>query len=198
MNVYCWIIRIRCIRQCLTISSIVLLEFVFRSSMLCVLYSHVSLSSAVFISPLLFGLAHFHHMLEHFYQNAHAQQRRVSSSTIIFSHVFQFAYTYVFGVYSSFLFLRTGHFIPSFIAHGLCNGFGVPDFSSLFDRHETHRKRQIIFILSYLMGLGLFLSNLFVLTDWKYYYANEKMLTYRYWTSSLWLSIIYFSLQIEW
>ena len=155
------------------------LEFVYRSSIICVLYSHVSLVSIIFTSPLFFGLAHFHHMLEHFHQNSQSSRQRLSALTIVLIHLFQFSYTYVFGVYSSFLFLRTGHFIPSFIAHALCNSLGVPDFGSLFSRNDSHNWRKLVIIASYFLGLLLFSMNLYFLTQSTYYYAKDSMITYR-------------------
>ena len=163
------------------LSSLSFLEFVFRSSMLCVLYTHVSLSSAIFISPLFFGLAHLHHMLEHFYRNSHENDHRLPPWSILFIHFFQFTYTYIFGVYSSFLFLRTGHFIPPFLVHALCNCLGLPDLSSLFDRRDRRVKRKVFFAACYVIGVCLFSTNLFFLTQAKFYFANASDIHYRQW-----------------
>ena len=166
------------------------LEFVFRSSILCLLYSHVSLSSALFLSPLFFGLAHFHHMLEHFKRNQHEQHYRMSPTTILLSHLFQFSYTYIFGVYSSFLFIRTGHFIPSFLVHTLCNGLGVPDVINLIDVQDGQWKQNLLLVLCYLVGLWLFASNLFVLTQSTFYYSKPSSIVfYRHWSSYLWCAM---------
>ena len=43
-------------------------------------------------------------------------------------YLFQFAYTTVFGMYSAFLFIKTGHFAAPFIVHAYCNFMGFPDF----------------------------------------------------------------------
>ncbi|CAF1296802.1 unnamed protein product [Rotaria magnacalcarata] len=159
-------------------------EFVFRSSILCLLYSHVSLFSAIFYSPLFFGLAHFHHMLEHFKQNHNEKGHRLSAINIILIHLFQFSYTYIFGVYSSFLFIRTGHFIPSFIIHTLCNSLGIPDFMNLIDLNDGHRKRKIIYMICYIIGLWLFSTNLYALTQSNFYYSNDSsIIIYRHWSS---------------
>ena len=42
--------------------------------------------------------------------------------------LFQFAYTTIFGMYSAFLFIKTGHFAAPFIVHAYCNFMGFPDF----------------------------------------------------------------------
>lgn len=163
------------------------LEFVFRSSILCILYSHVSLPSALFFSPLFFGLAHFHHMVEHFKQNHNEKQYRLSALTIILLHLFQFAYTYIFGVYSSFLFIRTGHFIPSFFVHALCNSLGIPEVTVLLDFQSRPWYKTFALIIFYFTGLWLFSTNLFRLTESKYYYSNRnEMVFYRHWSSYLW------------
>ena len=160
------------------------IEFVFRSCLLCLLYSHVSLFSAIFYSPLFFGLAHFHHMLEHFKQNHHEKHRRLSGMNIILIHLFQFSYTYIFGVYSSFLFIRTGHFIPSFLIHTLCNFMGIPDVMNLVDFQDGQAKRKYFYMLCYLIGLWLFATNLYFLTQSKFYYSNNSdSVICRHWSS---------------
>jgi len=159
-------------------------EFVFRSSILCLLYSHITLFSAIFYSPLFFGLAHFHHMLEHFKQNHHEKHNPLSPMTIILIHLFQFSYTYIFGVYSSFLFIRTGHFIPSFIVHTLCNALGIPDVMNLIDMQDGQAKRKFFYMLCYLIGLWLFSTNLHFFTQTNFYYSNDSsVVIYRHWSS---------------
>ncbi|CAF0965255.1 unnamed protein product [Adineta steineri] len=158
-------------------------EFVFRSSILCLLYSHVSLFSAIFLSPLFFGLAHFHHMVEHFKQNHHEKHNRLSAMTIILIHLFQFSYTYIFGVYSSFLFIRTGHFVPSFIIHTLCNGLGIPDVMNLIDMQDGQAYRKFFYMVCYVIGLWLFSMNLYFLTQSNLYYSNDSSIAiYRHWS----------------
>lgn len=160
-------------------------EFVFRSSMLCVLYSHVTLFSALFYSPLFFGLAHFHHMLEHVYRNrCEKPTHRITVFNIFLMHLFQFSYTYIFGVYSSFLFIRTGHFLPSFLAHSLCNSLGVPDIRSV--RNCSNQYQKYFLIISYFLGVFLFATNLYGLTQSKFYFYNNSIsMIYRHWSNSL-------------
>ena len=45
--------------------------------------------------------------------------------------MFQFTYTTVFGMYSSYLFVRTGHFTAPFLVHAFCNFMGFPDFGDV-------------------------------------------------------------------
>lgn len=121
-------------------------------------------------------------MLEHFYLNTREKHRRIPALNILLLHLFQFTYTYIFGVYSSFLFLRTGHFLPSFLVHALCNGLGLPDLASLVDRRDRNLMKKLFFALSYVIGVCLFSTNLFFLTQSRFYYATESSILYRHWT----------------
>jgi prenyl protein peptidase len=161
------------------------LEFIYRASMLCLLYPHVSVATALFLSPIFFGLSHFHHMLDYFIAASSDSYDRLSTSTIFLQHLFQFAYTYVFGVYSAFLFVRTGHIIPSLLAHSLCNAFGFPDLLALFDRSMPMTKRKYFVMLCYLLGAWLFWKNLFFLTQPKFYYRRNSSLLYASWSAAL-------------
>ena len=67
-----------------------------------ILLGYYSPQGAVIMSPLFFGIAHFHHMIERI-------RRGQDFQTAFFISSFQFAYTTVFGMYSAFLFVRTGH-----------------------------------------------------------------------------------------
>lgn len=124
-------------------------------------------------------------MLEHFKQN-HSEQRhyRLSTMNIILIHLFQFSYTYIFGVYSSFLFIRTGHFFPSFVAHALCNALGIPDVMNLITLNDGQAKRKFFYMICYVIGLWLFATNLFVLTQSNLYYSNtSNFVMYRNWSN---------------
>ena len=124
-------------------------------------------------------------MLEHFKQN-HSEQRhyRLSAMNIILIHLFQFSYTYIFGVYSAFLFIRTGHFFPSFAAHALCNSLGIPDVMNLIAFNDGQAKRKFFYMVCYIIGLWLFATNLYVLTQSNYYYSNtSSFVIYRNWSN---------------
>ena len=124
-------------------------------------------------------------MLEHFKQN-HAEQRhqRLSAMMIILLHLFQFSYTYIFGVYSSFLFIRTGHFLPSFLIHALCNWLSIPDVMNLIAFQDGQVRRKFFYMMCYVIGLWLFATNLYVLTQSTFYYSNtSSIVIYRNWSS---------------
>ena len=83
----------------------------------------------VFVTPLIFGLAHLHHLVE-FITSRTPDGRRWPPLGIIINGVlrstFQFAYTSLFGFFAAFVFLRTGNLLVCIIAHSFCNRMGVP------------------------------------------------------------------------
>ncbi|XP_075343438.1 CAAX prenyl protease 2-like [Odontesthes bonariensis] len=129
-------------------------ELVFRGAMLPMLVPCTGPTAAVFTAPLFFGVAHFHHIIE---------QRRLgkdSMSIILLVAGMQFLYTTVFGAFTAFVFLRTGHVVGPVLCHSFCNSQGLPDLSS-----ALHHPQHSALLFSYLMGVLLFLLLLFPLTD---------------------------------
>jgi prenyl protein peptidase len=51
--------------------------------------------------------------------------------------VFQLAYTTLFGIHTSFLFLRTGSVWPTITAHIFCNIMGIPELG-----HELQKFKE--------------------------------------------------------
>ncbi|EHB13807.1 CAAX prenyl protease 2 [Heterocephalus glaber] len=133
-------------------------ELVFRACMLPMLAPCTGLGPAVFTCPLFFGVAHFHHIIE---------QLRFSQSSvgsIFLSAAFQFSYTAVFGAYTAFLFIRTGHLIGPVLCHSFCNYMGFPAVCAALE----HPQRRPL-LAGYALGVGLFLLLLQPLTDPKLY-----------------------------
>ena len=56
---------------------------------------------------------------------------------------FQSTYTTIFGMYSAFLFVRTGHIAAPVVAHGFCNFMGFPDFNELLNHPPRTRDGEI-------------------------------------------------------
>jgi prenyl protein peptidase len=94
-------------------------EFTFRACMLPLLLQSFSPMTSILITPTFFGVAHLHHMIERL-------RSGMDKRTAIIISFFQFFYTSVFGIYSAYLFVRTGHFVAPFIAHAFCNHMGFP------------------------------------------------------------------------
>lgn len=147
-------------------------ELVFRACMLPMLAPCTGLGPAVFTCPLFFGVAHFHHIFEQlrFRQNSvgsiilsagRACRCGYAAST---SPAFQFSYTAVFGAYTAFLFIRTGHLIGPVLCHSFCNYMGFPAVCAALEHPQRRR-----LLAGYTLGVGLFLLLLQPLTDPKLY-----------------------------
>ncbi|XP_018350382.1 PREDICTED: CAAX prenyl protease 2 isoform X1 [Trachymyrmex septentrionalis] len=99
-------------------------EWTFRACMLPLLLQCFTPTTAIFVCPLFFGVAHFHHVVERV-------KMGMSIKHALFISCFQSTYTTLFGAYAAFLFARTGHFIAPFAAHSFCNHMGFPDLSEI-------------------------------------------------------------------
>ena len=127
-----------------------------------ILLSYYSVKTTVIVSPLFFGIAHFHHMIERI-------RRGQDKKTAFFISSFQFTYTTVFGMYSAFLFIRTGHLASCVIVHGFCNFMGFPD---LIELHQQEPKKRFILSGLFCVGLGIFYLALMPVTDNMLYQNN--------------------------
>ncbi|XP_069001742.1 CAAX prenyl protease 2-like [Embiotoca jacksoni] len=135
-------------------------ELVFRAAMLPMLVPCTGPTAAIFTAPLFFGVAHFHHIIE---------QRRLCKdcmNVILLVAGMQFLYTTVFGAFTAFMFMRTGHVVGPVLCHSFCNSQGLPDISSALQ----HPQRSVL-LVTYLMGALLFLVLLVPLTDPFFYGA---------------------------
>uniref|UniRef100_A0A1B6HVQ7 CAAX prenyl protease 2 n=1 Tax=Homalodisca liturata TaxID=320908 RepID=A0A1B6HVQ7_9HEMI len=107
-------------------------EFTFRACMLPLLLQCFRPTTAIFVCPLFFGIAHLHHVAERLKYGMELKKALLLSC-------FQFSYTTLFGAYSAFLFVRTGHFVAPFLAHAFCNHMGFPDLTELYVYKEPQR-----------------------------------------------------------
>ncbi|XP_060614353.2 CAAX prenyl protease 2 isoform X2 [Anolis sagrei] len=129
-------------------------ELVFRACMLPMLVPCTGLGPAIFTCPLFFGVAHFHHVIEQL------RFRQGSTASIFLSAVFQFSYTAVFGAYTAFIFIRTGHLIGPVLCHSFCNYVGFPAVGAALEHPQ-----RVLVVFFYLLGVGLFLLLLHPMTD---------------------------------
>ncbi|KAG8195260.1 hypothetical protein JTE90_028411 [Oedothorax gibbosus] len=112
-------------------------EFTFRACMLPILVPCFGNKYSVIFCPFFFGIAHLHLLSE---KLANGALLKVA----ILQSLFHCAYTTVFGAYSTYLFLRTGHLAAPVIVHAFCNHIGFPDFSQLLTLKQPKK--------SWLMG----------------------------------------------
>lgn len=146
-------------------------EFVFRSCMLPLIIEHMSWINCILITPLFFGTAHLHHIYEGY------KSKELELKPLLIRHLFQFCYTYSFGVYSSYLFLRTGNFFASFLAHSFCNLMGFPDFDGLINEYKG--KTRVFLVFLYFFGLFSFFYILASVTD-PYNFDNIVYINFLY------------------
>jgi prenyl protein peptidase len=83
--------------------------------------SKAPLTTVIFGTPIIFGLAHVHHFYE--FRITHPHTHLVAA---ILRSVFQLAYTTLFGAYATYLYLRTGSLIAVILIHAFCNWMGLP------------------------------------------------------------------------
>ncbi|TPX41872.1 hypothetical protein SeMB42_g05378 [Synchytrium endobioticum] len=138
-------------------------EWVFRACMIPVMYAGGwSKASIVFITPLLFGASHLHHAMEFYRMQG---RTREAATRALQGALLQFSYTTLFGWYSSFLFLRTGHLAGPTVSHVFCNIMGLPDFR---DNIRPSKYRNV-YRMAYTMGILGFAYGLVPLTNPSYY-----------------------------
>uniref|UniRef100_A0A914DPR1 CAAX prenyl protease 2 n=1 Tax=Acrobeloides nanus TaxID=290746 RepID=A0A914DPR1_9BILA len=129
-------------------------ELAFRSCTAVLINYCFGWSSSLFISPLFFSLCHFHHIHNDLKEGA-------TLSNAILQRAFQATYSYLFGVYATYLFLRTGHIFAPIFSHSLCNGLGLPNIAEI----GTYQKETRIKLwISYFVGLFLWILLLDPLT----------------------------------
>lgn len=99
-------------------------ELLFRSASLPLfILSPASLWTTFLIPPLVFGLAHIHHIYE--FRLVHPS---VSLLHAVLRSVVQLLYTSLFGSYATFIYLRTGSLMAVVLCHAFCNWMGLPRF----------------------------------------------------------------------
>eukprot|EP00529_Nitzschia_sp_RCC80_P026446 CAMPEP_0113506040 /NCGR_PEP_ID=MMETSP0014_2-20120614/35675_1 /TAXON_ID=2857 /ORGANISM="Nitzschia sp." /LENGTH=343 /DNA_ID=CAMNT_0000401467 /DNA_START=326 /DNA_END=1354 /DNA_ORIENTATION=+ /assembly_acc=CAM_ASM_000159 len=74
------------------------------------------------IAPLFFGVAHIHHAVVRLQKSPSSTTSfRPSVSSVILMTVFQFLYTTLFGMYATYMLIRTGSVLAVTVSHSYCN-----------------------------------------------------------------------------
>jgi hypothetical protein len=134
--------------RCLVIAPIAE-ELVFRSCCVASLsLTILSTAKVVAIAPLFFGIAHVHHALMRLQEGGNLLLVTVPT-------LFQFAYTYCFGLYASFAYIKTHSVMAVTISHAFCNGMGIPDFDFMRSNSMMYRYRYFL-LLAHIVGVILF------------------------------------------
>ncbi|CAH2045173.1 unnamed protein product, partial [Iphiclides podalirius] len=142
-------------------------EWVFRACMMPLLLQCFDPYTAVFVGPFLFGIAHYHHIFEQ-------MKAGFDLKTALMISTFQFMYTTLFGAYSAYLFLRTGHFVAPLAAHMFCNHMGFPNFGEIFYYPLLQR---LLIISNFVLGFTMWCYLLTPLTAPQYYDNKLHWLT---------------------
>ncbi|KAH7140552.1 hypothetical protein EDB81DRAFT_798161 [Dactylonectria macrodidyma] len=146
-------------------------ECLFRSAAVpLLLQAGASLTGTVFLSPLVFGLAHLHHFYE--FRITHPQ---TPLPVAIARSILQLSYTSLFGAYATFLIMRTGSLLAVILVHAFCNCMGLPRVWGLLtpfwlsDRDPAAALPRKIWTAVYYVllvcGLVAWWQNLFSLTE---------------------------------
>ena len=116
----------------------------------------------VFTLPLFFGVAHAHH----FYRLVVQEKRKILHAVMIC--VFQFMYTTLFGIYATFVLLRSGHLLlPSSAMH--LQPHGLSGLRWLTDADSIVRKDRVLIGVSFFVGMIGFYQGLFWFTRPAFY-----------------------------
>lgn len=135
-------------------------EATFRGCMVAPLLSaNYSILEVTFFAPLFFGVAHVHHMVVKL-------QNGVPFTMALISSMVQFSYTYLFGAYSAYAFIRTGSVVAVFLSHAFCNFMGLPDLNFLQQSSKLYRYRVLI-LASYIIGITGFASTFHFFLGWE-------------------------------
>lgn len=146
-------------------------ELVFRCCMGSLLWTcGVGRTTIIFLSPLLFGLAHVHHAV------ASVMRGEMSAVAAAQKAVFQSIYTSLFGFYAAFVFLRTGHMLAPLLSHCFCNSMGFPSFAWTGSNYEFPSQYYAI-RRAFIVGIILFTAGVIGM-------ANDPCALFR---SSLWI-----------
>ncbi|KAF5000410.1 hypothetical protein FGRMN_1740 [Fusarium graminum] len=146
-------------------------ECLFRSAGVpLLLRSGASLTGTIFMSPLIFGLAHLHHFYE--FRITHP---RTPLPVAVARSLFQLTYTSLFGAYATFLFLRTGSLLAVVLVHAFCNCMGLPRLWGQLDPYwlpegdpSVTSSRKVwtgVYYVLLVSGLVAWWQNLYSLTE---------------------------------
>ncbi|XP_015433384.1 PREDICTED: CAAX prenyl protease 2 [Dufourea novaeangliae] len=131
-------------------------EWTFRACMLPLLLQCFTPVTAIFVSSLFFGAAHFHHIVDRVREG-------VSLKRALLISCFQFAYTTLFGTYAAFLFVKTGHLAAPLTAHSFCNHMGFPDLSEIVACKDPLKRAGLCCL--FVIGLVTFFLLLIPMTN---------------------------------
>ncbi len=125
-------------------------EWVFRACMCPLLrMGGFSFAASVLVPPLLFGVAHAHHVFGILRERGATRNYGQVAVQILF----QLGYTTVFGSMAAYYLLCTGGIFGAMLSHAFCNAMGFPDFSGALES-----KRRWALVALYVAGVAGFFA----------------------------------------
>lgn len=111
------------------------------------IWEHAGISQLkiIFISPFIFGFAHFHHFFE---KTSIPWQRRLLISLI------QVGFTSLFGFWTSFCWVKTHGLLTCIILHLFCNYMEFPDFGAALNWPNIYQRKSLY--TAYIAGIIIF------------------------------------------
>lgn len=79
----------------------------------------VPINTLIFLPPVFFSIAHFHHAYQ-------LHLKGFGLVPILLTTCFQMTYTFLFGIFTNYVFLKTGSLWACFALHSFCNFMSVP------------------------------------------------------------------------
>jgi prenyl protein peptidase len=129
-----------------------------------------SQARVIYLSPLVFGFAHLHHFYESRISNPGLPILTAAAISLL-----QFSYTYLFGIYATFIFMRTGSLLAVISIHMFCNYMGLPRFWGSVDPYWMHDRDAskparvgawtAIYYILLVMGMVSWVRSLYPLTE---------------------------------
>lgn len=114
-------------------------ELNYRFILLKILRPAFSQSTACLISSFLFGVSHFHHLIN-------------SDLDLAFVSVLhQFVFTFLFALFSSAMYLKSGYLLTPIILHSICNFLCLPNFQIIL----SSRMLSMLTVFTFTLGIYL-------------------------------------------
>jgi prenyl protein peptidase len=131
-------------------------EIIYTASIILILnqVQDISAKTLIYLPPVFFSFAHFHHAYELYTHGS------IPLKVILISSTFQLAYTFLFGIFTNYLFLRTRNVWSCFVVHFFCNFMGFPKIGGF-----ANKLWRVVYFGLLIVGIWLFKSNLQQLTE---------------------------------
>ncbi|EAY04842.1 Clan U, family U48, CaaX prenyl peptidase 2-like [Trichomonas vaginalis G3] len=118
------------------------------------LKANISDLKVIFLSPLIFGVAHFHHFFE-----LHGPWQKRLIKCII-----QVGFTSLFGFWTTFCWIKTHGLLTCMILHGFCNYMQFPDFAEALNWPNLSQRK--VLYTSYISGIIIYVLLTYIIAKY--------------------------------